>query len=287
MALIKHNKIKNSGILFEILVRKITSDTLSGADSKAIPLLKKYFVNTELGKEYKLYEIVFKQKSLTEGKANTILETALNSSKYINRTKLKNEKYNLIKELKELYDLDSLFKIKLESYKRYAAFSNLLESQHNPIDKLNIQNVIDNKITVLEYLTDNAVNPENTKSALLEEFKSFDKDTRILTHRILLEKFNDKYKNLSQNQKTILREYINNIESTTNLKDFYNKEINSLKESILKQIPTTKNKSTKIKLEEISKMMVVLDKKSPMKNDNLVDLLQYHSLVEELVKANG
>ena len=196
MALIKHNKIKNSGILFEILVRKITSDTLSGADSKAIPLLKKYFVNTELGKEYKLYEIVFKQKSLTEGKANTILETALNSSKYINRTKLKNEKYNLIKELKELYDLDSLFKIKLESYKRYAAFSNLLESQHNPIDKLNIQNVIDNKITVLEYLTDNAVNPENTKSALLEEFKSFDKDTRILTHRILLEKFNDKYKNL-------------------------------------------------------------------------------------------
>ena len=262
-------------------------NTLSGADSKAIPLLKKYFVNTELGKEYKLYEIVFKQKSLTEGKANTILETALNSSKYINRTKLKNEKYNLIKELKELYDLDSLFKIKLESYKRYAAFSNLLESQHNPIDKLNIQNVIDNKITVLEYLTDNAVNPENTKSALLEEFKSFDKDTRILTHRILLEKFNDKYKNLSQNQKTILREYINNIESTTNLKDFYNKEINSLKESILKQIPTTKNKSTKIKLEEISKMMVVLDKKSPMKNDNLVDLLQYHSLVEELVKANG
>ena len=84
-----------------------------------------------------------------------------------------------------------------------------------------------------------------------------------------------------------MREYINNIESTTNLKDFYNKEINSLKESILKQIPTTKNKSTKIKLEEISKMMVVLDKKSPMKNDNLVDLLQYHSLVEELVKANG
>ena len=100
---IKHSKFKNTGILFELLVRKITADTLAGTESPSVNILKKYFVNTELGKEYKLYETLFKSKNLTEGKANTILTTILESSKKLNRKALKREKYNLVKEFLDTF----------------------------------------------------------------------------------------------------------------------------------------------------------------------------------------
>ena len=82
---IKHSKYKNTGILFELLVRQITADTLSGNDSKATGILKKYFVRTELGKEYKLYETLSKHKNLTEGKAEVVVNSVIESSKNLNR----------------------------------------------------------------------------------------------------------------------------------------------------------------------------------------------------------
>jgi len=101
---IKHSKYKNTGILFELLVRQITSDTLSGKDSKATNILKKYFVKTELGKEYKLYETLSKHKKLTEGKAEVIINSVIESSKNLNRGTLKRQKYNLINEIQNHYN---------------------------------------------------------------------------------------------------------------------------------------------------------------------------------------
>ena len=124
---IKHSKFKNTGILFEILVKKITGDTLSGKNSPAIKVIKEYFVNTELGKEYKLYETLFSKKNLSESKASIILDTILEQSKKLNRRKLKNEKYNLIKELRSHYDVEDLFKTKLNDYKAQASLYTLLE----------------------------------------------------------------------------------------------------------------------------------------------------------------
>ena len=112
---IKHSKFKNTGILFELLVRKITADTLSGNDSPSVNILKKYFVNTELGKEYKLYEIVFKSKNLTESKANVILNTVLEASRKLNRKSIKREKYNIVKELREHYNVEDLFKTSISN----------------------------------------------------------------------------------------------------------------------------------------------------------------------------
>lgn len=286
MALVKHNKIKNTGIIFETLTRQVTSDILKGVDSKVINIIKKYFVNTELGKEYKLYETVFNAKNITEGKANTILETVLKASRNLNRTKLKNEKYNLIKELKESYDLDSIFRIKLDSYKRYAALYNLIELNAQPFDNSNVNQIIENKTTILEHLTNNKVILES-KNELMEEFSSYDKDTRILTYRILMEKFNTKYNGLTVGQKRILKEYINCTDSTSQLKDFYNSEIKKLHALIEVQTPKIKSPSTKIKIQEIAKLMVEVNKNQTVKTDNLVDLLQYHSLIDELTKVNG
>ena len=102
---IKHSKYKNTGILFELLVRQITADTLKGDDSPAIDVLKSYFVKTELGREYKLYESVIKSKVLNESRANVLISTILENSKKFNRTILKKQKYNLINEIKKHYNI--------------------------------------------------------------------------------------------------------------------------------------------------------------------------------------
>jgi hypothetical protein len=283
---IKHSKFKNTGILFEVLVRKITSDTLSGRDSKAINILKKYFVNTELGKEYKLYETVFKAKNLTDSKANTILSTVLESSKKLNRTRIKKEKYNLISELKGHYNVEDLFKTKLTDYKAQASFYTLIET-YNTDKLINPNQIIDNKVTLLEFLTESSVKRDDVKDDVIEEFKSYDKDLRTLTYYVLLEKFNDKYSSLNLRQKHILKEFIESVDNTSQLKDFYNNEVIFIRENIKKEISRTKSEVIKIKLNEVSSLIKELGKNSTIDSDNLVDLLQYHSLLEGLTKANG
>ena len=283
---IKHSKFKNTGILFEILVKKITGDTLNGINSPAIKIIKEYFVNTELGKEYKLYETVFSRKNLTEGKANIILDTILEQSKKLNRRKLKNEKYNLIKELKSHYDVEDLFKTKLSDYKSQASLYTLLEV-YNSEKSVNPQQIIDNKIIILECITTEIVNKVEVKNTVLEEFKSYDKDLRTLTYHVLLENFNTKYDELNSKQKSILKEFITSADNGPLLKEFYNKEILSLKTVLKSETNRVKDRTTQIKLQEINKLIVELNKRTTIKNSHLVDLLQYHSLLEELTLSNG
>jgi len=283
---IKHSKYKNTGILFEILVRQITSDTLSGKDSKATHILKKYFVKTELGKEYKLYETLFKHKNLTEGKAEVVINSIIESSKNLNRGTLKRQKYNLIKEISKHYNLEDFFKTKLSSYKIYAALYTLVEI-YNSENLSNPNQIIENKISLLESLTTRSINKQKVEDDLMVEFQSYDKDLRILTYKVMLEKFNGKYENLNDNQKSILKEFINAVDSTPKLKEFYNEKIQEIKDELTKVTKKVKDKVVKIKLNEVNNILLPLGKKANVGNDDLVNLLQYYSLLEELQKTNG
>ena len=283
---IKHSKFRNTGILFEVVVRKITSETLSGKDSPAIKILKKHFVNTELGKEYKLYETIFKSKNLNDNKANTILTTVLEQSKKLNRSRIRKEKYNLISELKLHYNVEDLFKTKMVDYKAQASFYTLIET-YNTDKMINPNQIIDNKVTLLEYLTSKEVVRDNVKNDIITEFKSQDKDIRTLTYHVMLEKFNEKYDELNLKQKSILKEFIESVDNTSRLKEFYNNEVKIIKESIKSSISKVKSEVVKIKLNEVSSLIKELDKRTIIKSDHLVDLLQYHSLLEELNTAHG
>ena len=283
---IKHSKYKNTGVLFELLVRQITADTLKGVDSPAIDILREYFVKTSLGREYKLYESIMKSKVLNEGRANAIVSTILENSSKFNRTSLRKQKYNLINEIRKHYELDVFFGSKITNYKELAALYTLIES-YNIKQNTNPDQLISNKITLLEYLTKQEVNVEDVKENIIKEFKNYDKDTRILTHRILLEKFNEKYANLSKEQKQVLKEYINSVDSTPGLRKFYNSKINVLKSTILKETKKIKDKATQIKITEVSKFLTELNKTDKIGDDNLVDLLRYYELVKEIKVANA
>jgi len=266
---IKHSKFKNTGILFELLVRQIASDTVSNKDSAAIGLVKKYFSKSELAKEYKLYQALITPKNLSEAKAETFVNSTLEASLRLNKTALRKEKYNLIKEIRENYDLEEFFKAKINNYKQYAAFT-------EP------QQIIDNKITLLEHITRKEINKESVKDRVMEEYGNMDKGTRILAYRMLLEKFNSKYATLSDKQKGVLKEFINNISNTTKLREFVNSNFKTITEEITALIPTISDKTTQIKLAEVITLLHPLDKTQSVKDENIISLLQYHQLIDEI-----
>lgn len=283
---IKHSKYKNTGLLFELLVRQITADTLSGNDSSALNILKKAFTKTELGKEYKLYETLFKNKNLNEGKADITLNTVLEATRKLNRSSLKREKYNLINEIKNHYNLDEFFKHQVIGYKAYASLYKLVEIYNS--DKLSeTEEIINNKVTILEYITQSPVSEKKVKQDLIEEFSKYDKDLRVLTYKVMLERFNGKYSNLNKGQKEVLKEFINSIDNTPRLKEIYNTKINEIKKVLKLQARKVKDNTTKIKLVEVIKLLNEIDKGSKINNDDLVNLLQYYQLTEELSKITN
>jgi uncharacterized coiled-coil DUF342 family protein len=121
----------------------------------------------------------------------------------------------------------------------------------------------------------------------MTEFQTYDKDLRILTYKVLLEKFNGKYASLNDNQKQVLKEFINSVDSTPKLKSFYNDKIQEIKNELTRMAKKVTDKVVKIKLQEVNNILIPLGKTAPVGNDDLVNLLQYYALLEELTQANG
>jgi len=278
---IRHNKFRNTGILFELLVRQVASDTMSGQDSLSIGLIKKYFSKSELAKEYKLYQTLVSTKILTEGKAESLINATLEISNRLNRSALRKEKYNLIKDISKMYILEEFFKSKINNYSQYAAAYSLIEA-HNSLEFVEPAQVIGNKVTLLEHITRKEVNKENVTDRVLEEYAKMDKGTRILAYKILLERFNSKYNNMSDIQKSVLKEYINNISNTVKLREFVNESFLSIKAELVKLNKIVTDKTTQIKINEVVNILKPLDKNQNVKDDNIIALLQFHQLIEEL-----
>ena len=275
---IKHSKFKNTGLLFELLVRQITSDTLEGKNSTAINILKKYFVNTELGKEYRLYEQVTAYKNLTEAKADMIINTLIEASTKLKRSEIRKQKYNLVREIKDGYNVEKFFKAQVTNYKIFAALNNLIENQSS--EKVAPETVINNKLTILEHLTKTPLIIQADE--LMEEYKGYGKDLRILTYKLLLDKFNEKYDHLTGKQKEVLREVITSVDNTDKLKEYYNSRIIEVQSLLQGKITNIKDEVLKIKITEVLKYVKPLEKTEKVTNDCIINLLQYYELVNEL-----
>jgi hypothetical protein len=283
MAQIKHNKYRNTGILFELLVRKITADTMSNQDSKAVTLIKKHFVNTELAKENKIYQMISKSHNLSSVKAETTLSTILEINKSLDQTKLSKEKYNLIKEIKAVFDIEDFFKAKISNYKLLSSTYTLLEANASPLK--NFETIINSKLNIIEHISLQDLTLNETPQS--DEYTQMDKGTRALVYKIMLEKFNTKFDNLSHDQKEVLKEYINNISNTTRLKTFIDSKFTILKESLVKSLPKIEDATTKIKVKEVINLINPILESKTLKDDNIVALLQYQELHSELKKIHN
>ena len=279
---IKHSKYRNTGILFELLTRQLTSDTISGGKQKSLDFLKKHFNSkTELLKEYKIYHTLATKKYNKENQATMLINALVEAHRKLNKSQLRREKYNLIKEIKDTYNVNDFFKAKITDYKVMASIFNLLENKSaTPLS------IVNSKVTILEHITGKQVN-NTKKDVVLENFSKQNSDTRLLTYKVLLEKFNDKYSGLEDNQKTLLKEYVNSVTNSPALKSYLNQEIKEVKKDLGKYSKKVEDEVVSIKLNETKSMIKPLCKKSSVSDDNVINLLNYYSLVNELKTIHG
>ena len=276
----KHSKIRNTGILFELLTRQITVDVLNN-DKKgaAANTLKEFFnKNTQLGKEYELYRVLTVENYTSGIKANHLVDAVVKARQKLNGSQLKREKYNLIKEIKKTYDINDFFMARIPNYKVNASIFKVFDSNTdgNPASE------VDSRFTIVEHVTRKQISNKKEEKKLVEGYKKQEKDLRLLAYGILVEKFNKKYSSLSQAQKKLLKEYINNISNTNSLKEFVETETIKVKSKLQSFLPKVSDKVTKIKLQEAINQAETLMKGRIVEDKQVVTLMRYYQLVKEL-----
>ena len=182
----------------------------------------------------------------------------------------------------DIYNINDFFKAKITNYKVMASIFNLLENK-----SATALSIVNSKVTLLEHITGKALENKPKKDVVMEDYAKYDKDTRLLTYKVLLEKFNDKYSDLQDNQKTLLKEYVNSVSNSPALKSYINQEIKVVKRDITKYSKKVEDKAVAIKLNETKEMIKPLCKKSSVHDDNVINLLNYYELVNELKTIHG
>ena len=251
---VKHSKFKNTAILFELLVKQITHEVLSNSTKNVSEkIIKEFFSsNKELAKELRLYNQIVKEKYSSIDDAKLFLEEVAKERVKLDENKLNREKYNLIKTIKESYDLDKFLSSNLQNYKLLASVYKIFETKTLG-RKVEIRDFIDSNNTILEHVTNKRIATKPT-DALYESFKQQSEDLRLLTYKLLIENFNKKYSNLDDSQKGLLREFINNVTNTSTFPKFIEEETKKVLSNLIKESKTINDKVTKIKISEMIKL---------------------------------
>jgi hypothetical protein len=287
MKKIKHSKFKNTGFLFELLVRQITAEVMSSSKSVAEKLLKEHFNSKqELSKELKLYQYLINEKYNSESKAEQFINTILEARKKIDEKKLTKEKYNLIKEIKETYNLDEFIKSPISNYKTLASIYKIFETvvtdtQYEPTD------IVSARFTIAENIINSSIQNKDVKlkDAVLEEYRKQDDDLRAVSYKLLVESFNNKYSNLTNDQKGLLREYINNINNTGKLSEYVSTEVTKLVEGLKEVGSKISDKVTKIKLAETIANIRKIKSVKKIKEQHLSAMMMTYELLKELKES--
>jgi hypothetical protein len=279
MKKLKHSKYKNTGILFEMLVRKLTSETLSSNKTTTVDIIKKYFgKNTELAKELYLYNALLKEQYKSEAQALDYIRTIKTTHLKLNQSLLKRQRYNLVKEISERFNFDDISKIHINNYKTLASIYMIFEYQEtdNPKQLLECKNVILENGMIVE-------RKQQPKDLTLEAFESQPKDVRLLTYKLMIDKFNEKYsKNLDESQKQLLNKYITNVNDTNALKEYVQTVIPEIKKDLANQAKLITDKVTQIKVQKLSEMLCTVENMKTIKESHILSLLRYFDLVREL-----
>ena len=163
-----------------------------------------------------------------------------------------------------------------------ASIFNLIENKNaSPLS------IVNSKVTLLEHITGTVLENKPKKDVVMEDYAKYDKDTRLLTYKVLLEKFNDKYSGLGENQKNLLKEYVNNVTNSPSLKAYMNQEINKVKRDLTKYLKKVEDKAIFIKLNETKDLIHPISKKLSVQDDNVTNLLNYYELINELKEIHG
>ena len=283
MKRVKHSKFKNTGILFELLVRQITLEVLNGdTTEKAKKIVSEFFSpKTELNKELRLYELLMKEKYSSESRAEKFIDTVNEAHNRIDQKQLHKEKYNLIKKINESFNMDEFLSSPISNYRLMASIYKIFESKK--MNNYDVKDVFNSKITLIESITSNtATKTQLKKDKLVESYKKQEKDLRLLTYKILVETFNKKYSNLNESQKSLLKEYINNLTNTTGFKSYVTKQIPTIIKELNSIQSRVTDKVTKIKLKETISVLSKVKIGKNVSDNHVSSIMMSYELIKEL-----
>src|ERR1017187_3579734 len=287
----RHSKFRNTGILFELLTKQVTADIISGKESSsAKDLLHNYFrETTELGREWQLYSTLLNEKIKDEPHAERFFSVVLEARKKLNGRKLSLLKYDLIKEIKETYPIEEMLKAPVRNYRVLASIYKVFEDAVSSECKFDVKEVYQSKNCIVEHIVDRpkVTRPEDE---LINYYQTQTEDIRLLTYKLLLEKFNDKYaSSLDDDQKSVLSEYIYNVANTNNLDIFTQNRLAKIKKSLTEAIDRIKDSDVmKIKIHEVVNQFDKINPGKIVKDSSVMALLLGYELVKEVRKQlNG
>ena len=280
----KHSKFKNAGILFELLTRQITSDILAGKDeSFTINLMFKYFHESkELGKEVQLYNFILQQKSKDVSSAERLLGVVLQTRSKLDERELNKQKYSIIKEIKEKYNIDDFLKNKIPNYKLYASIYKLFEDQDKSGVKFEVTELIESR----EYIVENLTKEKKSDQESMDVYGSQTADVRLLAYKFLIENFNSKYNDLLPDQKKLLKEYITNVSNSSKFTKYVNEEYKRISLVLKDQVKNVTSEVVKIKINEVISQFSTKSCAGIIKENQLTSLLNAYELVEEIKKID-
>lgn len=287
MRKIKHSKFKNTGFLFELLTRQVTLEIINGSEEKAKRIIREFYKKgTELSKELRLFNLLINEKYNTESKAEKFIDVVLEAHTKIDYKSLQREKYNLVKAIKENFEINNFLSSPVTNYKILASIHKLFEGKKN--DVLDIKDVFDSKLTLVEHISSNSPSTLKEKEdKLVEEYRKQEKDLRLLTYKILVETFNKKYTNLNDEQKSLLREYINNVNNTSKFNEYFEKELIKTITSLHELYKGMKDKITKIKLRETINVLKKQKIGKKITDEQVSALMMSYELIKEIKNVNG
>jgi hypothetical protein len=287
MRKIKHSKFKNTGFLFELLTRQITLEILNGSEENAKKIIREFYgKGTELSKELRLFNLLINEKYNTESKAEKFIDVVLEAHTKLDYKKLQREKYNLVKAIKENFEINNFLSSPVTNYKILASIHKLFEGKKNDI--LDIKDVFDSKLTLVEHISSNSPSTLKEKEdKLVEEYRKQEKDLRLLTYKILVETFNKKYTTLDESQKGLLREYINNVNNTSKFNEYFEKELIKTITSLHELYKGMKDKITKIKLRETINVLKNQKIGKKITDEQVSALMMSYELIKEIKNVNG
>lgn len=284
MSKVKHSKFKNTGVLFELLVRQITNDAINDVDnSPAVKIVRKFFNGTSmLKKDLNFYQMLKTEAMASEAKANKFVDIVLIEHKNLNQAKLKSEKYNLIREIKNTYDLDLFFSTKISDYKVNASIYSLFEM--NSLKSKSPLKTMASRNTLVEHIFKPKAKVLKSDK-LLEAYKTESEDVRLLTYNILLEKFNSKYDGLNKGQKALLKNYINNVSNTGKLKEHVQLAISKITKSLGSNLSKVDDKVIKVKLQEVIVQLLAINESKTIKDVQVLSIMRAHELAQEVYRV--
>jgi hypothetical protein len=280
----KHSKFRNTGILFELLTRQVTSDILSGKDeSFAKNILFKYFSESkELGKELQLYNFLVNEVAKDETQAEKYIEIVLKQRDKLNQKSLTSEKYNLIKEIKDVYPINDLFKSSIKNYKVLASIYKIFENHGDKNSKFDVKEIVTSRTCIVENLCGIKKVNKETEDEMINVYKQQNEEVRLLSYKILVESLNEKYKDLDSNQKNLLKEYINSISNTNSLKTLIDSEVTNVKKQLVELTNKISDDVIKIKINETVKQLDNVKKFNLVKDNQVMVLLLSYELIKEI-----